>query len=182
MLSDYNPDDHYYPDIPTDYQDYLDIRAGAGAVPGDHGNTGHHDSPLQHDTHHGKLDQYQDVDQLEALPKFPALNPKQKQFAVNPGMKEYGAKNPDFLQYRLEELDQPESAADPVAGAAEDGDDQLEEELQSILGALSSGEPSAADKRGMLGVVRAAPLIADQEEGSDDFFFTCKLYIYFQLF
>ena len=33
------------------------------------------------------------------------MTPKQKQFAVNPGLAEFRAPDPDFLQYRLEELD-----------------------------------------------------------------------------
>ena len=53
---------------------------------------------------------------------FPSLTPKQKQFAVNPGLEEFRAADPDFLQYRLEELDEAEPS-NPV----------LEEELHNTL-------------------------------------------------
>ena len=116
--------------------------------------------PLQHH-------QYKDVGDDDQRIRFPALTPKQKQFAVNPGVKEFRAPEPDFLQYRLEELDE----ADP-------GNIALEEELQSILGGAGAddGPAALADKRGMLGAPRAAPLIEEiyQEEKSDDFLFTCK--------
>lgn len=116
--------------------------------------------PLQHH-------QYNDVGDDDQRIRFPALTPKQKQFAVNPGVKEFRAPEPDFLQYRLEELDE----ADP-------GNIALEEELQSILGGAGAddGPAALADKRGMLGAPRAAPLIEEiyQEEKSDDFLFTCK--------
>ena len=98
---------------------------------------------------------------------FPSLTPKQKQFAVNPGLEEFRAPDPDFLQYRLEELDQ----ADPANLA-------LEEELQSILGGAGpeGGNPAPADKRGLIGGPRAAPLVEEtyNEENTDDFLFTCK--------
>lgn len=98
---------------------------------------------------------------------FPSLTPKQKQFAVNPGLEEFRAPDPDFLQYRLEELDQ----AEPANLA-------LEEELQSILGGAGpeDGHQAPADKRGLLGGPRAAPLVEEiyNEENTDDFLFTCK--------
>ena len=97
---------------------------------------------------------------------FPSLTPKQKQFAVNPGLAEFRAPDPDFLQYRLEELD-------PL----EPGNLALEEELQSILGGAGPDDgPPPADKRGLLGGPRAAPLVEEiyKEENSDDFLFTCK--------
>ena len=97
--------------------------------------------------------------------KFPEINARQKQFAVNPGVSEYDAKNLDFLNYRLEALDQPEDA------------ERLEEQLQSILGSVDDEEIAAADKRGLLGGPRYSPLVADdfdQEDTANDFLFTCK--------
>ena len=97
----------------------------------------------------------------------PSLTPKQKQFAVNPGLEQFRAAEPDFLQYRLEELDE-----------AEPGDPALEEELLAILGGAQpkEGPPAPADKRGLLGGPRTDPLVEEsyQQENSDDFLFTCK--------
>ena len=98
---------------------------------------------------------------------FPSLTPKQKQFAVNPGLEQFRAAEPDFLQYRLEELDE-----------AEPSNPALEEELLAILGGAQpeEGPPAPADKRGLLGGPRADPLVEEsyQQENSDDFLFTCK--------
>ena len=119
---------------------------------------------------------YQPVQQHEYGPvsaddtqrlNFPSLTPKQKQFAVNPGLSEFRAADPDFLQYRLEELDEAEP--DNLA---------LEEELQAILGGAEAedGPPAPADKRGLLGGPRVAPLVEEtyHDENSDDLLFTCK--------
>ena len=151
-MSDYQPgpDDHYYVDYPN-------VQPQEPALP-----------PAINDN----TRIYQDEASYDH--QFPSLNPRQKQFAVNPGMGEYKETNPDFLQYRLEELDQP-----PEEVQGQD-DAQFEEELQSILGSVSDlddRDPAPADKRGMLGLVRAAPLQYEQydEENSDDFFFTCKM-------
>ena len=119
-------------------------------------------------------DNTRNQDEASFQHQFPSLNTRQKQFAVNPGVGEYKETDPDFLQYRLEELDHP-----PAEVHGQD-DEQFEEELQSILGSVSDlddRDPAPADKRGMLGIVRAAPLHYEQydEEKSDDFFFTCKL-------
>lgn len=103
--------------------------------------------------------------------KFPEISARQKQFAVNPGVSEYDSKNLDFLNYRLEALDQPEDA------------DKLEEQLQSILGAVGDEEIAAADKRGLLGGPRYSPLVADNYDNEDDttndFLFTCKTLYFF---
>ena len=93
---------------------------------------------------------------------FPEINARQKQFAVNPGVSEYDSKNLDFLNFRLEALDPPSDDA------------KLEEQLQSILGAVGD-EVASADKRGLLGGPRYSPLVADdyeQEEVANDFLFT----------
>jgi len=149
LMSDYQagPDDHYYVDYPN-------VQPQEPALP-----------PAINDN--TRINQ----DEASYEHQFPSLNPRQKQFAVNPGMGEYKETNPDFLQYRLEELDQP-----PEEVQGQD-DAQFEEELQSILGSVSDlddRDPAPADKRGMLGLVRAAPLQYEQydEENSDDFFFT----------
>ena len=97
--------------------------------------------------------------------KFPEINARQKEFAVNPGVSEYDSKNLDFLNYRLEALDEPGDA------------DKLEEQLQSILGAVGDEEIASADKRGLLGGPRYSPLVADnydEEDTTNDFLFTCK--------
>ena len=166
LMSDYQPgqDDHYYVDYPN-------VQPQEPVAPAINDNT-------------------RNQDQASFQHQFPSLNPRQKQFAVNPGVGEYKETDPDFLQYRLEELDHPPSVQDTNDG----NEAQFEEELQSILGSVSNLDahghdiryPAPADKRGMLGVVRAAPLQYEQydEEKSDDFFFTCKilsLYEYFCL-
>jgi len=152
LMSDYQPgqDDHYYVDYPNVQEP---------VAPAINDNT-------------------RNQDQASFQHQFPSLNPRQKQFAVNPGVGEYKETDPDFLQYRLEELDHPPSVQDTNDG----NEAQFEEELQSILGSVSNLDahghdiryPAPADKRGMLGVVRAAPLQYEQydEEKSDDFFFT----------
>jgi len=154
LMSDYQPgqDDHYYVDYPN-------VQPQEPVAPAINDNT-------------------RNQDQASFQHQFPSLNPRQKQFAVNPGVGEYKETDPDFLQYRLEELDHPPSVQDTNDG----NEAQFEEELQSILGSVSNLDahghdiryPAPADKRGMLGVVRAAPLQYEQydEEKSDDFFFT----------
>jgi len=96
--------------------------------------------------------------------RFPALSARQKQFGVNPGLAEFRAPDPDFLQYRLEELD--------TNIPSNNNNMKLEEELRSILG---GAEPGAADKRGMLAAARTAPLIEEaygETDEAEDFIFT----------
>ena len=98
--------------------------------------------------------------------RFPALSARQKQFGVNPGLAEFRAPDPDFLQYRLEELD--------TNIPSNNNNMKLEEELRSILG---GAEPGAADKRGMLSAARTAPLIEEaygETDEAEDFIFTSR--------
>ena len=100
--------------------------------------------------------------------RFPALSARQKQFGVNPSLAEFRAPDPDFLQYRLEELD----TNIPNIINNNNNNMKLEEELRSILG---GAEPGAADKRGMLAAARTAPLIEEaygETEEAEDFIFT----------
>ena len=100
--------------------------------------------------------------------RFPALSARQKQFGVNPSLAEFRAPDPDFLQYRLEELD----TNIPNIINNNNNNMKLEEELKSILG---GAEPGAADKRGMLAAARTAPLIEEaygETEEAEDFIFT----------
>ena len=99
--------------------------------------------------------------------RFPALSARQKQFGVNPSLAEFRAPDPDFLQYRLEELD-----TNIPNNNNNNNNMKLEEELRSILG---GAEPGAADKRGMLAAARTAPLIEEaygETEEAEDFIFT----------
>jgi len=133
------------PDVPyPDGPDYVDYQQ----------------QPVQQQEQHGPVN-----DDYNQRLNFPSLTPKQKQFAVNPGLEEFRAAEPDFLQYRLEELDE-----------AEAGNPALEEELQAILGGAQpeEGPPAPADKRGLLGGPRADPLVEESymQENSDDFLFT----------
>ena len=100
--------------------------------------------------------------------RFPALSARQRQFGVNPSLAEFRAPDPDFLQYRLEELD----TNIPNNNNNNNNNMKLEEELRSILG---GAEPGAADKRGMLAAARTAPLIEEaygETEEAEDFIFT----------
>jgi len=163
LTRDYND---RYPDV--DYAEYEDVRPRAESLPSNIGNPGIHGNGGQPGNH-----VIADKINLDPAPKFPALTPKQKQFAVNPESQLFGDQNPDFLQYRLEELDEAPQEANKDLSASNDVAG-LEEQLQSILGSYSDQEEAAADKRAMMGAIRAAPLVAEeyQEERSDDFFFT----------
>jgi len=173
LTQDYGPgpNDPNYPDI--DYAEYEDIRPPVESLPGNIGNPGNRGNGGQLGNHviANKINPIN----LDSAQKFPVLTPKQKQFAVNPESQVFGDQNPDFLQYRLEELDEAPAHVDISADNLADNDVAgLEEQLQSILGSYSDQEEAAADKRAMLGAIRAAPLVAEeyQEERSDDFLFT----------
>jgi len=117
--------------------------------------------------------------------QFPKLSAKQKQFAVSPGQPEYYAEHPDFLQFRLQELEedqkgakQPEQLEKKDEQPSHTQDQELEHQLEAMTGNIPHGEQSDS-KRGLLGGgVRAEPLISGEfgeygeEERSDDLFFT----------
>ena len=109
--------------------------------------------------------------QQEQELEFPALAPHQKQFAVNPSSAEFSKNNPDFLQYRLEAMEDQKSR--PELPNNEEFQKQLVDVLQSIR--ESESEPGP-DKRGLVGEPRAVPVRSDyrDEDSSDDIFFTCK--------
>ena len=112
-------------------------------------------------------DSYQNTQQ-EKL-EFPELLPQQKQFAVNPSSAEFNENNPDFLQYRLEAM---ENHPEPDLSSKEDFQKQLVEAIDSMREEESESGP---DKRGMLGQPRALPIFSNvEEENSEDFFFTCE--------
>ena len=104
---------------------------------------------------------------------FPALAPHQKQFAVNPSSAEFNKNQPDFLQYRLEAMEDQKSR--PELPSNEEFQKQLVEVLDSIRESEPESEPGP-DKRGMVGEPRAVPVRSDyrDEDSSDDIFFTCK--------
>ena len=108
--------------------------------------------------------------------QFPALSPHQKQFAVNPSSPEFNKNNPDFLQYRLEAMEDQKSR--PEVPSHDDFQKQLAEVLDSMRESEPESEPGP-DKRGMLGEPRAVPVRPNygDEESSDDIFFTCKFIV-----
>jgi len=104
---------------------------------------------------------------------FPALSAKLKQFAVNPGYPEYHADHPDFLKFRLQELEEAETGAKHEDKPSQIQDQELEEQLQAMTG----GHLDQLDsKRAMMGGARAEPLISsgeyNTEEQADDLMFT----------
>ena len=103
--------------------------------------------------------------------EFPALLAHQKQFAVNPSSPEFNKNNPDFLQYRLEAMEDQKSR--PDLQSEDDFQKQLVEVLHSIREPESEPGP---DKRGMMGEPRAVPVRSNygDEDSSDDIFFICK--------
>ena len=105
------------------------VRPREGLLPGNIGNPSIHGGGGQPGNPIG--DDKLNLDQVQ---KFPVLTPKQKQFAVNPESQVFGDQNPDFLQYRLEELDEAPALQEKHSDTDVDG---LEEQLQSILGSYS---------------------------------------------
>ena len=119
--------------------------------------------------------------------QFPNLSAKLKQFAVNPGYPEYYGEHPDFLKFRLQELEESKPGPEThgqVSKAAQQPlpaqDQELEEQLQAMTANLGHSGQSDS-KRAMVGGVRAEPLIASeyggeytQEEQADDLLFTSK--------
>jgi len=117
--------------------------------------------------------------------QFPNLSAKLKQFAVNPGYPEYYGEHPDFLKFRLQELEESKPGPETHGQAAEAAqqplpaqDQELEEQLQAMTANLGHSGQSDS-KRAMVGGVRAEPLIASeyggeytQEEQADDLLFT----------
>jgi len=110
---------------------------------------------------------------------FPALSAKLKQFAVNPGYPEYLGNHPDFLKFRLQELEETETGANhedkPSSLPSQIKDEELEEQLQAMTG----GHLDQLDsKRALMGGARAEPLVASEfgeyntEEQADDLMFT----------
>ena len=125
-------------------------------------------------------------DTQEEKLEFPELRPEQKQFAVNPSSAEFNDNNPDFLQYRLEAM---ENKDDPEKlYKDEDFQKQLQEAINSMRENPEDPENHehledpedledpefGPDKRGMLGQPRALPVVSNVDEDEGDFFFTCK--------
>jgi len=126
--------------------------------------------------------------------QFPILSAKLKQFAVSPGQPEYYGEHPDFLKFRLQELEegqtrqagqahkqQPEQPANLVHQTPHVQNQELEHQLQAMTGNVFPEHTEQSDtKRAILGGggVRAEPLIAGEfgeygeEERADDLFFT----------
>ena len=111
--------------------------------------------------------------QQEQELEFPALAPHQKQFAVNPSSAEFSKNNPDFLQYRLEAMEDPRNHPEVQS------DDDFQKQLVEVLDSMRESEPESEpgpDKRGMIGEPRAVPVLSsyrDEDSSDDDIFFTC---------
>ena len=118
---------------------------------------------------------------------FPALSARQKQFALSPGHPDFYRQRPDFLQFRLQALDDSEGPLEERRREAGLLEHELEHELEAVLGRRGDdgGEaggpvltcsPGLADmKRAMVGGPRALPYtLGDQQEQADDALFTSK--------
>ena len=99
---------------------------------------------------------------------------------MNPGYPEYHADHPDFLKFRLQELEEAETGAKHEDKPSQIQDQELEEQLQAMTG----GHLDQLDsKRAMMGGARAEPLISsgeyNTEEQADDLMFTSmKIHLY----
>lgn len=114
--------------------------------------------------------------------QFPALSAKLKQFAVSPGQEEYFGEHPDFLKFRLQELEEGKPGPEHPVQVAHPAEQpihvqELEDQLHAMTGNTGHAEQSDT-KRALGGGVRAEPLIASEfgeygeEERADDLFFT----------
>jgi len=65
--------------------------------------------------------------------QFPALSARQKQFAISPGHPEFYKASPDFLQFRLQELDDSASPSEERLEEEERRGELLEQQLQNFL-------------------------------------------------
>jgi len=130
----------------------------------------HHQQQQQLDLHPPKKNPDDPLpSQLHKL-QFPVLSSKMKQFAVSPAYPEYYGNHPDFLKFRLQEL---EEGVDAQKEPAKEGHDYaLEEQLQSMI--VQPEEEQIDAKRSMLRGAMAEPLISHigQEDAEDDLYFT----------
>jgi len=130
-----------------------------------------------HDTYHDLAPDWPDYldvfkDQLrhpreEPGLQFPPLSAKQKQFAVNPGHPEFYRDHPDFLQFRLQALDDSQSPYSDSRDGARQGE-ILERELEAVLGMGGGSGLGVQDiKRARL-EPQALPLMGDNREEGED--------------
>ena len=139
--------------------------------------------PAMQDPEQFSVENYQNTHEVDDPPpprapqqeelEFPALLPQQKQFAVNPSSAEFSKNNPDFLQYRLEAMEDPRNHPEVQS------DDDFQKQLVEVLDSMRESEPESEpgpDKRGMIGEPRAVPVLSsyrDEDSSDDDIFFTC---------
>ena len=159
-----------------------DYRGPDGGVAGDLPDYSYYQygQPAMQAPERFNVENYQNTHEVDdppqALPEeleFPALLPHQKQFAVNPSSPEFNKNNPDFLQYRLEAMEDQKSHPEPPS------EDDFQKQLVEVLHSIRESEPESEpgpDKRGMMGEPRAIPIQSNyrDEDSSDDIFFTCK--------
>jgi len=104
---------------------------------------------------------------------FPALSARQKQFALSPGHPDFYRQRPDFLQFRLQALDDSEGPLEERRREAGLLEHELEHELEAVLGRRGDDGGLADMKRAMVGGPRALPYtLGDQQEQADDALFT----------
>ena len=62
---------------------------------------------------------------LQSASAFPELSPKQKEFAVNPGQEEFYQDKPNFLKFRLEDMEEERARSEEVVQGDELEDGQV---------------------------------------------------------
>ena len=70
---------------------------------------------------------------------FPALSARQKQFALSPAHPDFYRRRPDFLQFRLQELDDSEGPLEEQRRKEGLLEQELEQELEAVLGRRGEG-------------------------------------------
>jgi len=105
--------------------------------------------------------------------QFPSLSARQKQFGVHPGHPEFFREHPDFLQFRLQELDDKLKPGREGEGREEGEGELLERQLEAILQTM--GHQGVPDMKRAMAEPQALPYMAMGEGDQDkeqDFMFT----------